>query len=557
MVSDTLGAARTAHGERDWHAAAAAYRTVAPGGETGGDLAGDDLDRWADAAWWLGEVDESIAVGERAHRAHVLGGAPERAAMAAIGVAVSCFLRGHVTLGSGWLGTAHRLLEGRTDCVQYGYLTYLTEVEGALGAVARLPAEQVERAMESARTVHALGRRHADRNLVAIGTVGEGRMLIKLGRPAEGMALVDEAMVSVMADELSPEWAGNTYCHVMAACHELGDFGRAAEWTDATGRWLETLPAAVLFTGICRVHRSQVMQRRGEWQRAEDEARRVCDELDDVAVATVAEGYYQLGELRRLRGDLLGADSAYQGAHARGRDPQPGRALLRLAEGDVGAAITSISAAVVACGHDRLAAFPVLVAQGEIALAADELDLAWSVLAEVEQIADALASPGFEVAASALRGAVLLAAGRPDDALPMLRGACRRWRELHAPYDSARACVLLARAYRELGADAEAEVELDSAAEVFGPLGAGADLGTVTELRGTRSFPAGLTGREVEVLALVAGGRSNRQVAAELVISEKTVARHLSNIFTKLGVASRTEAAAFAYGHRLVRPSTR
>jgi ATP/maltotriose-dependent transcriptional regulator MalT len=472
---------------------------------------------------------------------------------------VSHLLRGQDVQGSGWLGRAQRLLEDRTDCAAHGYLTYLTKVEGGLGDVATLSDAEAAEVIGTARQVQALGRRHGDRNLLAIGTVGEGRILVKRGRVSEGMALLDEAMVGVLAEDLSPEWAGNIYCHLMAACHELGDVHRAAEWTDATGRWLETLPAAVLFTGICRVHRSQVMQRRGEWQRAEDEARRVCEELDDLAVATVAEAHYQLGDLRRLRGDLLAAEASYQRAHECGRDPQPGRALLCLAEGRTDVAGASIRAALIAVGDDRLAAFPLLVAEGEIALAAGDVDRARAVHGRVADLAAAIGSSGFEAAALALQGAVLLAEGRVEEALPVLRSACRRWRELQAPYDSARACALLARAYRSLGDDDAAGIELAAARDVFARLGAVVDLALVDRLRATTTpaLPNGLTAREVEVLALVASGASNRDVAEALVISEKTVARHLSNIFTKVGARSRTEAAAFAYDHELVSPSKR
>jgi tetratricopeptide (TPR) repeat protein len=311
-VDDTevLEAARDAYRRHDWAGARDRFRAARAAAE----LAPDDLDALADAAWWLGEVDESSAVLEEAYRRHLDEGRPRPAAMAAIGIAVNHLLRGDGVVGSGWLGRAQRLLSGEPEQAEHGYLLYL-EVEGALdgGDAAAL--------LGSARRVRDIGRRHGDPNLVAGGDLFEGRTLVRQGRMAEGLALLDEAMLAVLSGELRPEWAGNIYCHLMAAFHELADVRRAAEWTEATGRWLAGLPAAVLFTGICRVHRSQVLERKGAWAQAEREAALVCQDLADLHLAGAAEGHYQLGELRRLRGDLAGAEDAYRRAHGLGRDP--------------------------------------------------------------------------------------------------------------------------------------------------------------------------------------------------------------------------------------------
>jgi DNA-binding CsgD family transcriptional regulator/tetratricopeptide (TPR) repeat protein len=402
----------------------------------------------------------------------------------------------------------------------------------------------------SAREVQEIGRRHADPNLAALGILGEGRALIKQGRVVEGNELLDEAMVAVLRDELSPEWAGNIYCHLMAACYELADFRRAAEWTRETTRWLESLPAAALFTGICRVHRSQVFQTAGAWEQAESEAMRVCEDLANIHVASTAEGHYQIGELRRLRGDLAGAERAYSDAHERGRDPQPGLALLRLTQGKTDAAAASIRSGLAGTS-DRLARARLRAAQVEIACAARDLEAASEASDELDEIALDYGSSGLDVMARHARGAVLLAGGDAAKALEMLRGACERWQELHAPYEGARVRLLLAEAYDLLG-DSEAAVrELDAAEVVFAHLGAGPDANAVVALRGDPPLPDGLTRREAEVLALVAAGKTNREVATALTISQKTVARHLSNIFTKIEVSSRTEAAAYAFAHDL------
>ena len=536
----SLEAARDAYARRDWSGARDRFRAA----RDAGDLSADDLHALADAEWWLGLVDESLAASEEAYRLFLQGAHPRQAASAAMWIALSLFLRGDDVAGSGWMSRAQRILRDQPECPEHGYVRYLLEVEGALGG------SDLDAVASSAREVQEIGRRHADPNLAALGILGEGRALIKQGRVVEGNELLDEAMVAVLRDELSPEWAGNIYCHLMAACYELADFRRAAEWTRETTRWLESLPAAALFTGICRVHRSQVFQTAGAWEQAESEAMRVCEDLANIHVASTAEGHYQIGELRRLRGDLAGAERAYSDAHERGRDPQPGLALLRLTQGKTDAAAASIRSGLAGTS-DRLARARLRAAQVEIACAARDLEAAGEASDELDEIASDYGSSGLDVMARHARGAVLLAGGDAAKALEMLRGACERWQELHAPYEGARVRLLLAEAYDLLG-DSEAAVrELDAAEVVFAHLGAGPDANAVVALRGDPPLPDGLTRREAEVLALVAAGKTNREVATALTISQKTVARHLSNIFTKIEVSSRTEAAAYAFAHDL------
>ena len=540
-VAEVLGAARDAYRQRDWPRAEQCFtvaREHAP-------LTPEDLDALSDACWWLGRVDDCIAAGEAAFRGYLELARSGDAAMCAIGLAVSLVLRGEEVLGSGWISRAERLLGGLPEEPAHGYLRYIVDVE------AGLDGDDLDTVIVAAGEVRAIGQRHGDPNLVAGGVLGEGRALLKLGEVARGSQLLDEAMVAVVHDDLDPQWAGNIYCHLMAACHEVADISRAREWTEATSSWLAELPAAVLFTGICRVHRSQVLQVTGDWGRAEQEATRVVEDLADIHVSSVAEAYYQIGEMRRLRGDLDGADDAYGRARQLGRDPHPGLALTRLAQGRAGAAGAAIGAALQAVGNDRIARARLCSAQVEIALAAGDLDVAQRACADLEDAAATYGTSGLEAAALHWRGAVALAEGRPEEALPALRAACRRWHSVHASYDAARSSVLLGRAYRALGDSEASTAELASATETFQRLGATVDASRAAELTGDQSLPRGLTEREAEVLAHISSGKTNRDVAEALVLSEKTIARHLSNIFTKLGVSTRTEAAAFSFAHGL------
>ena len=543
-VAAVLESAREAFARHDWPAARESFEAVRENVE----LSPDDLSALGDSAWWIGDVDEALAAFEGAYRLYLQGQQPRQAAIHALGLAVSLFLRGETELGSGWMNRAQRLLRDEPEAAEHGYLLYLdTEVAFEQG--------ELDEVIAKARVLGEMGRRYEDANLAAGGVLFEGRALVRQGRLKEGMGFLDEAMVTVLADEMLPDWAGNVYCHLMSVFHELVDIRRAAEWVEATARWVESLPPAVLFTAICRVHRSQVLQITGAWDQAEREAARVCLDLANIHVAGLAEGHYQVGEIQRLRGELAAAEGSYERAHECGRDPQPGLALLRLAQGRLPAASASIQAALVAENQNPLARAPLCAAQIDIALAAGSIDTAQRACDELEATASIYATSGLEAMARHARGAVALAEGLPEAALPILRDACRRWRELGADYNASKACVLLASAYEALGDADAARRELDAAATVFDRLGAVPDARGVVESRGRRRQPGGLTEREVEVLALVASGRSNRDVAAELSISQKTVARHLSNIFTKLGASTRTEAAAYAFEHGLAPPA--
>jgi DNA-binding NarL/FixJ family response regulator len=521
---DSLTQAREAYAACDWAAAATRFDAVPTDR-----LAADDLADYADAVWWLGRLDDTLRLSTAAFEAFLADSRPLEAAGTALVLGVFYLGRGDEPQGMGWIGRAGHLLEGSPECPAHGLLLHLTGVEPSL------QAGQVEAAAEAARRLQDLGRRLGQPDLLALGVHGEGRALIRWGHVIDGLKLLDEAMISVLDDELAPFLSGTLYCHTIAACHEIADVRRMTRWTELAERWLAAFPAAVAFGGICAVHRAQLQLFHGRWDDAERTALQVVSDLDANRTDYAAEAWYVVGEARRLRGDPSAA-RAYDEAHARGRDPQPGRALLQLLGGDAAGAATTIRSALTAVGGDSLRRAPVCAAAVEIAVAARRPADAVAAAAELAETAATYSTSGLEAMAAGARGALLLAEGHTEEALPVLRDACRRWHELGATYEVAGTCTRLAEAYRALGDEASAGAEDTRAREAFERLGAPRP----------GSQPAGLSKRECEVLALVSEGRSNREIGEQLFISDRTVGRHLTNIYNKLGVTSRTQAARYA-----------
>ena len=516
-------------------------------------LGPEDLERLATAARLIGRDAESTDLRARAYQEYERRGDVERAARCAFWLALELLLEGEEARSGGWVSRARRLL-GEQDCVEQGYLLLPLAVRASF-------AGDTKAAYSGFSDVATIGERFGDRDLVTLARHGQGRSLIRMGEPARGVALLDEVMIAVTAGEVSPIIMGDVYCSVIEACHEIFDLRRAQEWTTAAARWCESQPDLVPYRGSCLVRRAEIMQLRGEWPDALDQAERARDWLAGPPTHQAVGGaFYQLAELHRLRGEFDEAEEAYRAASASGREPHPGLALLRLAQGRVEAATSAIRrvAGEAADGPTRSRVLPAYI---EIMLAADDVPAARAAADELAGIAGEVGAPLLRAVAAQSTGAVLLAEGRPRDALAALRNASAGWREVGAPYEEARARVLIGLAHRALGDGDTAGMELDAARQSFRQLGAAPDLGRTPAGRsGATARRAGgvggLTTREVEVLGLVATGKTNRAIAARLGISEKTVARHVSNIFTKLNLSSRAAATAYAYEHRLVQPPT-
>jgi len=530
---DQQALGRDAAARRDWQAAYDAYAAI-------DDPDATQTEGLAEAAWWLGRMDEAIRVYADAYRLHLEADDPGAAALAAVQLGIHTRLVGEAAQSDGWIGRAVRLVDSLPESPAHGYPLYLR-------IAALMGANDLDAAFESARYLHDLGRRFADPTLSALGVYYEGRVLIKRGDVREGLALLDEAMVAALSDQLGQIWTGAIYCGLMDACNELRDLRRAFEWTEATRRWCDPLPLTSLYPGICRVHRAQVLQTRGDWDEAEQEALGACEDMVGIDVFAVADANYEVGEVRRLRGDLPSAEDAYLRAHEYGRDPQPGLALLRLAQGKVDLATASIAAALASGAGSRLEQARLHAAQVEVALAAGDLALADASAQVLATTASDFASNGLAAEAQRCTGAVHLANGRYMEALAALRVSANGWQELDAPFEVACTRRLLAEAYRGLGDVDAADREEAAVRACFDRLGVRTD---------APELPRGLTAREVEVVRLIASGMSNRSIAETLFLSEKTVARHVSNILGKLDVPSRAGVTAFAYDTGLMGRST-
>ena len=508
-------------------------------------LAAADLCLLAWSAHLSGRDEDFARAMGRAYRSYLDAGEPLAAARCAGWLGTILDLNGEAGAAAGWLSRAQRLVARESeDCPERGFLLLTAAFEHA-------DAGEIDAMLADAAQAFEIAERFGDSNIAAIALVLQGRARLARGEIKAGLAMLDEAMVSVTNDELLPALTGLAYCNVIDACQQVYDLRRSQQWTAALTRWCDGQPDLVPYVGQCLVHRSEILQLRGDWPTAMDEAARACVRLSGRPA--VAGAYYQLAEMHRLRGESTEADHAYRQAAEFGRQPQPGLALLRLAEGRVNIAAAAI-ARVLAETPDRPNRCEVLAAYVEIMLAANQLRRARSAAEELALVAEKLEAPFLRATAAHALGAVSLAEGDAAGALPLLRQAVSAWGHIDAPYEMARVRVNVGLACRALGDRDSAEIEFDAACQVFQQLGAAPDLDRVRRLVGSAgsSSLSGLTARELQVLSLVATGRTNREISATLVISEHTVARHLQKIFSKLGVSSRTAAAAFALEHSLI-----
>jgi len=501
-------------------------------------------------AYLIGKDAESFATLIRAHQGFVQLGDRRRAGGIAARLASISMNMGDAAQAAGWIARAARLLDESGDAgVERGYLLIPAARQAMMsGNMADAEAKFAEAA--------AIGERFGDPDLINLARQGRGRALIELGEIARGVVLLDEVMIAVTAGEVSPIIAGIIYCSVISACSDLFDIGRAREWTEALTRFCDAEPDMVPYRGECLVHRAEIISLRGVWPDALHEALLACERLSEPpGQPAFGAALYQLGELHRLRGELEKAEAAYRKAAESGRSPYPGLALLRLVQGRRGDAAAAICRVLREARHRR-ARSKILGAAVEIMLACGDAAAARRAADELNALAQSLGTPFLRAIAGQAQGAVLLTEGKPADALLVCRTAWTLWRELEVPYEAARTQVLIAQACRALDDKDSADLEFAAACRIFEQLGATRDLARVKPAEAAPRSAAGLTARELQVLRLISTGRTNRAIADALGLSEKTVARHVSNIFIKLDVSSRAAATAYAFEHRLTEPST-
>lgn len=505
-----------------------------------------DLEQLATAAYLRGHVEVFLQALQRAAQGYAGAANPSKAARCMFWVGLVQFVQGDHAQAGGWLARASRLLADVPDCAEHGLLLIAEVFRG-------LATGEYEAAEATAVTAAEIGARAGDAELTAMAMHYGGRAVARRGRVSEGMAMLDEAMVAVVADDLWAPVTGHLYCSTIEACMEVSDVRRAHEWTAALEGWWDGQPQMVTFTGSCLVHRAEILALHGSWPEAIEQARRACERLAEAAdVAATGAAMYRLAEVSRTSGDFAAAQDRYLDASQWGHDPQPGLALLRLAQGQPDAAAVTIRRAEAeTTGQPHRS--KLLPAYVEVMLAVGDVPAARRAADELGAIADDYDTEGVRAAAGQAMGAVLLEEGDARAALVTLRAAWQCWQHLEAPYDAARTRLLIALGCRALGDEESAGLEFDVARRVFTELGAASDLRRTEALRRARAdAPAhGLSARELQVLRLLATGKTNHAIARDLVLADKTVDRHVTNIFAKLGVSSRAAATAYAHRQRL------
>jgi len=530
-----LDAARTAFARREWSDAYDAFLAL----DGASDLDSEDVGLFATAAFLIGRDLEFHRLIERSFRSHSRAGRQTQAARDAFWLALVCLFRGEMGQSNAWIERGRRQI-GSIECVERGYLQ-IPDIELTLSR------DDAAMAHDLAAEVCALAERYGDADLLAVSRHLQGRAAIRLGEVPRALALLDETMLAVSRGELSPIMTGLMYCSVIRACSEVCEFGRAREWTLALSRWCDEQPGMVAFTDSCMVHRAEVLQFQGAWQDALAAMLRLCERCAAGNRKPPAAAFYLQAEVHRLRGNHALADAAYRAASQAGFEPQPGLALLRAAQGRADAAAAAIRRLTAAAG-DPLERARLLPAHVEIMLGVGDLDEAQRACDELDRLCERLCTDVMRALSQQARGETLLRQGDALAALPFLRRAFQFWDRLAFPYQAARLRVRIGEACRELGDEEACRLEDDAARTAFERLGAAGEL---TRLNGSQTVD-GLSVRELEVLRLIAEGRSNKVVANALGLSERTIDRHVSNILGKLNVTSRAAATAYAYTKHLI-----
>ena len=476
VADETLQAGRDAAARHSWQEA---YELLKPAARS---LAADDLERLAEAAYWTGRLDEAIELRERAYAAHAAAGEKERAALLALSISQDYFMKASLAVSGGWFATAERLLEGADDSPALGYLAFTRGANGLMAGELEPALTELDRAL-------GIAARYSERNLQAMALVAKGRALVLQGEVEEGLALHDEAAAAATCGELDPFATGFVYCCTITSCHGVGDFRRAAEWTEAANRWCDR-EAIKGFPGACRVHHASIERLRGNWPAAEEHAAQACEELGGFDAWTTGAGFYEIGEIRRRRGDFAAAEEAYRKAKEWGRDPQPGLALLRLAQGKVDAAAAAVKR-TLASVEDPIARLRRLPAQVEIALEAGDLKTARAAAEELEEHVDRFRvggerMPAFEATVSLAWGQIRLTENDLEGAVEKLERAVQTWTAVGAPFEVAEAQMLLGVALRRLGDEEGARDEVTAAKAAFERLGAALLAERAGELLGDR-----------------------------------------------------------------------
>lgn len=538
---------RSAFREHRW---TDAFENLRDADERGG-LPPTDLERLATAELLTGNTSAGLDSLTRAHEEFLVMGDVAGAARCAGWLGMHLMNMGEMSRAGGWFARGQRLVD---ELAEPSAVQGLLLLPVGLG---KLYGGDPAGALQLFSQAADFGQRFQDRDLSALGLLGTGQATLMLGRAEEGLRMFDEVMVAVTAGELSATPSGIIYCAVIGNSHLAYDLERALEWTAALDHWCGARPDMVSFSGQCQSHRAELFRLHGAWAEALEAAAAAQELCARGDVQARYGGFYQQGEVERLTGNLDAAEAAYREAARSGYEPQPGLALLALSRGDARQAQVMIRrAADTADAASRWHLLPALV---EIELAVPDLDAARRGADELEAFAKELPKPMVRAIASQAAGAVRLATGDAVGGSGPLRQAWRLWQELGVPYEAARCQALAGCACRALGDEVSALMYLEAAHSTLLDLGA-APAATwaaallherVVDSEAVPDTTGPLTRRELEILQFVATGKGNRAIAAELYLSEKTVARHVSNIFLKLGLSSRAAATSYAYEHGL------